>query len=78
MKHIIEFNLPNDQCELDIHLSASKNAIIVEDIWNRLFRPAHKHGFHDDRINELLKDDKCYELFEKLEEIYRNLLQENE
>ena len=44
MTHTITFTLPEEQEELDIHLQATNNAVIIEAIDNTL-RSWLKHGF---------------------------------
>lgn len=29
----------------------------IEDIWNKCFRPRHKHGYHNTDVNTLINDE---------------------
>ena len=49
----IKFNLPEEESELHTTLRASAFAAIVDEVTNRLFRPARKHGYPNPAINGL-------------------------
>ena len=70
-----EFNLPEEQQDFEEALNGSKYKNYLDDIWNNLFRSRHKHGYSNQRINELLEDPKCEELMDLLENIYKDVLE---
>ena len=49
----IKFNLPEEEHELQTALRANALAVIVDEVDNRVFRPARKHGYSDSRLNDL-------------------------
>lgn len=51
----------------------------LEDMWNRIFRPRHKHGYGDQEINEILgNSEECNKVIDYLEEIYHKILEDKE
>lgn len=75
-KHIIEFNLPEEQEELESAMNGWRAEVKLENIWQKTFRPRHKHGYSNDRINKLLENSDCNELMDLLEELYREALED--
>jgi hypothetical protein len=79
MKVTITFDSYEEAEELENALNGGKYRSQLEEIWNNVFRPYHKHGFNNERINELLasNDDdtpmhpEVHELFDYLEARYR-------
>jgi hypothetical protein len=79
MKVILEFDKYEDAEELDNALNGSKYRSQLEDIWNNVFRPYHRHGYGNERIREILaydedgtpKHPEAHELLDFLEAIYR-------
>ena len=78
MKHIIEFNLPDDKDDLEIHLKAVKNSILIDEIWEKIFRPAHKHGYGNEILDKLLEDKKVIAFMSELSDLYTAVLRENQ
>ena len=77
-KHIIEFNLPDETSELSTALNATKNELIVEETFFELFRPMHKHGYSNARLQLLIDSDSLVlEAIEILESIYQQLVEDN-
>lgn len=84
MKATLTFNLPEDREEFNNALEGCKSKAVIEEIWNKVFRPAHKHGYvgkHDRRLNELLESDTpegmvASEVIDMLGDIYQELLKE--
>lgn len=73
MKAILEFNIPEEQDEFNDSINGTKYKSKIEDLWNELFRPFSKHGYENDRINQLLTDEKCVELLENLIDIFHEV-----
>lgn len=76
MKVTLEFNLPEDDEEFMMAKNGSIYQAQIEDIWYKVFRPRHKHGYSSEEINKLLEDPKCEKLMDLLEEIYKEVLHE--
>lgn len=62
-----------DREELKMYSDSPLTASKWESVWEYLFRPRHKHGYADNRINQLLESDECNELMERLEQIYKDI-----
>lgn len=78
MKKILEFNIPEDQEEFEIYNKAVDMSIALHEIGEEVFRPARKHGYEylNPKIQKLIDQNPEYatELIWKLEELYRNIL----
>lgn len=66
----------DDKEELKVYLDAYKYMDNIDEMWNSLFRPRYKHGYNSEKINNLLKNKKCNELMDELEQIYRDITRE--
>jgi hypothetical protein len=75
-KAILEFNLPEERNEYEDAVKGQLSAIIIEEIWQRVFRPAFKRGYSNPEINKLIKSKHGMLLVEKLAEIYQEILKE--
>jgi len=78
---------PVEEREEFLHaFNGSKNAYIIEDIWNKCFRSAFKHGYAK-HIQDIIEDPKmdyiqndgelgnhALDLIEKLSEIYLEIV----
>lgn len=88
MKVILEFDGDTERDELETALKGWKYKYRLDGIWDGLFRGRHKHGYLDDRINNLLgiheegegteAQKKCNELMDILEQKYREILHDDE
>jgi hypothetical protein len=76
MKATLEFQLPEDQEELDSALNANKYYSILFEIRNQIFRPSRKHGYSDPEIQALVESlgDKGHDLIQMLEQKFNELL----
>ena len=61
-KCTLEYNLPEDQEDLDCALNGHKYKYVLSDIAQEVFRPARKHGYPDTRLQSLI--EKLDELVE--------------
>lgn len=77
-KHIIEFNLPEENEELDTTLKASKMSIALFDIQNELFRPSWKHGYSDETLQKLCENEDVQKAIEILHKKFIEILEEND
>lgn len=75
MKHIIEFNLPEEQEELELAANAGALYSALFDVRNQIFRPARKHGYQEDDLQNL--SDKEVDLIHKLELMFNEVLNHN-
>ena len=85
-KITLTFDSYEDKEELEDALNGSKNAAIIEDIWNRCLRPAFKHGYakhiqdiiEDPKMDYILNDgsigNHALDLIEKLADIYHEVV----
>lgn len=74
MKAKLEFNLPEEREEYEAAVNGARNQLRIEDIWEELFRPRHKHGYNNERLQQLLADDKVNEALDILEDLYRYVI----
>jgi len=78
-KITIEYNLPDEQAELDSAMNGFNRGIAIDRIANEIFRPHRKHGYPNVRLQELLeKNEDVGEAIELLEERFFAILQEEE
>lgn len=76
MKATLEFNLPEEIEEYQDAMNGTKYKIQIDDVWNKIFRPRHKHGYKNEEINNLLESDEAQKLMDLLEEIYLEINQD--
>jgi hypothetical protein len=83
MKGILEYDLPDDQDSFLLAQKAWAMNVVLEEITNRIFRPARKHGYPDQDLSNLLKEiDEIHgdgggtKLIEMLEEMFHELMKE--
>ena len=72
-KAMLKFNLPEESEEFDSAFNGWKYKLYFEEVWQNLFRPRHKHGYPNARLNELLEKPEVTEAFDILEELYRDV-----
>lgn len=78
MKAILEFTLPEEREEFITAQKGVDYKIALDEMWSKVFRPAFKHGYSDEELNKLLENEDCFKVLEKLAELYREVLDENE
>ena len=76
MKGTLIFNLPAEQEDFEMAQKGWKYKAVLDEIWHNVWRPRHKHGYSEYRINELLEDPKCQELVDILEKLYQDTISE--
>lgn len=54
MKATLEFNLPEEQEEYEINKQAYKMHAALWNVGTEVFRPARKHGYSDQLLNDLI------------------------
>ena len=75
MKATLEFTLPEEQSEFDCAINGTKYLCQWESVWEELFRPRHKHGYHNQKLQKLIDDNPAVsEAFDLLEDIYREIV----
>jgi uncharacterized lipoprotein YehR (DUF1307 family) len=72
MKGILEFNLPEEKEDFETAQKGWKYKSMYEEVWDKVFRPYHKHGYGEE-IDKLLEKKECKKLFEELESRYRQI-----
>lgn len=55
MKATLTFNLPEEESEFQTAVKASDMSLALWEIAQEIFRPARKHGYSDQRIQNLAK-----------------------
>lgn len=73
MKGILEFDLPEEREDFETAQHGWKYKCMIDDVWEKLFRPYHKHGYSNAEINELLEKEDCQKLLQHLEGLYREV-----
>lgn len=68
---VLIFDMETHRDEYEDAINGWKYRSRIDDIWNEVFRPRHKHGYGNSRINELLEKPECDELMDLLEDLYR-------
>ena len=53
-KAILEFNLPEEEVELQMAMNAGNVQAAIWDVSQEVFRPARKHGYNDSQLQLLL------------------------
>lgn len=77
-KAILEFNLPEERDEHELALNGWRYQCQVDDIWNKVFRPRHKHGYANQELDKLVNSKNGAKLMDMLEQLYRDAIHENE
>ena len=75
-KVVLEYDMYDDREEYELALAAYKYKHFYKEVWEKLFRPRHKHGYVDGRIDVLLENECCQHLMDRLEEIYKEVRQD--
>lgn len=78
MQTLLQFNTPEETEELRLAQNGWKYAAATEEIWNRLLRPPHKHGYSDPNTQDLYKSlgPKGSEFVDVLRVMYQDILEE--
>jgi hypothetical protein len=76
----LEFSLPEEQEEFSTAVRSSNMRSALWEISQRVFRPARKHGYPDESIQELLNKlgEDGEDLVSKLEKLFWEILEEEE
>ena len=77
---VLRFKLPDEDREFEKAQKAENFSLAINDISDEIFRPARKHGYYDEIINELMKKmgDDAYTLIGLLEKKFISVLEEHE
>lgn len=51
----LKYNLPEEQEEFDTAMNARKNASLLWDVEQEIFRPARKHGYNNPILSEAIQ-----------------------
>ena len=87
MKITIEFDGYEEREELQDALKGGEYKSKLDDLWQVLFRPRHKHGYNDSDLNALLglnlseeemliQHTACNVLMDKLEKLYNEAVKD--
>lgn len=69
-KVILEFNLPEEREAFEDATKGSEYKWALEEVWDKVFRPRHKHGYGRKDIDDLMEDERVSKVVDFLEEIY--------
>lgn len=80
MKAILEFTLPEEREEYEDAVNGSKYRYQLNEVWEKVFRPFYKYGYEDEKLNEIFErfGEDSYELIDRLSEIYRSVVRDEE
>lgn len=77
-KGTLEFNLPEEQEDFVHAQNAHKYSVQLDEVWNSVFRPRHKHGYNDNVLNDFCNTPQGNDIMDRLETLYRKALDDNE
>lgn len=72
-KHVIEFNLPEEREEMDDAINGGTYKYQLDEVWDMLFRPYYKHGYDDEKMNELLNSKNGRYIMDYLEKKFKDI-----
>lgn len=75
-KVTLEFNLPEDREEYEDTINGVKYKMALDAVWERIFRPRHKHGYANSAIEFSLESETAQVLMDELEKIYHGIIDE--
>lgn len=79
MKATLEFELPEDREELDDAIKAGDYKTALWQTQLEVFRPARKHGYRSQRIQELLDSNpNAVDLVWELEQLFLQILKDHQ
>lgn len=73
MKVYLQFDIPEENDEYQDAMEGSNHRIKFEQIWDKLFRPRHKHGYSNEKIQKLLANKQCQKLMDELELVFKQI-----
>ena len=73
----LKFKLPEERVEFEDASNGSKYKCQLDEIYTTLFRPRHKHGYPNGRLQELCERPDVDEALDLLERMYRDLVTED-
>lgn len=76
MKAILEFSLPEEQEEHDDALNGTKYKCQLGEVWDKVFRPRHKHGYNNSILDTFMETNGGQVVMDELEQLYREVLNE--
>lgn len=76
----LEFDLPEEREEFEDACKGSTYRYQIEEIWQRVFRPHHKHGYSDSDFQKLIDDnfEVADKIIEKLGDLYHEVVNDND
>lgn len=76
MKGILSFNLPEETEEFNHAQLGMAYKFTIDELWEAMFRPRHKHGYHCQKINKLVNTKDGAALMDELEKMYLEITAE--
>lgn len=77
MKATLSFNLPEESEEHLDALNGAKYKYQLDEVWNKVFRPRHKHLYNNVELNKLLESEEVNKAMDILEDLYREAINED-
>jgi hypothetical protein len=78
MKGILVFKLPEEQEEFETAVNAMGYRIVVDEIYDKVFRPYYKHGYGDAEIEKFLESEpRAGELIDHLAKLYHQVIEDS-
>jgi len=80
MNVTINFRVPEEQEEFDDAMHGTKYRAQLDEIWNKIFRPAfggRYSGRHADELNLLIDNGSARHVIDMLSDIYREITKDN-
>lgn len=70
MKVHLSFSLPEESEDHEAAINGMKYKLALDEVWEKVFRPAYKHGYNNQELNRLAQSKNGQRLIELLGEIY--------
>lgn len=73
MKAVLEFDLPEEQDDYESAINGHIYEAALQEIWDRLFRPRHKHGYANRDFTDLVETKEGQVIMDILEDMFRGI-----
>jgi len=77
-KATLSFSIPEEQDDFNDAMNGWRYKNQIDEIWNTVFRPYYKHGYSDQELNKLLSSPEGGIIIDKLAELYRQVINDND
>lgn len=75
----LEFDYYEEKEEFEDALNGTKHRLIIDEIWQEVFRPYYKHGYSNEQIENLIieNEEVVEKLMDYLSARYHQVLKDN-